>query len=421
MPPTRPGSTLSGLALPLLLITLPVAAPLHAHGGQGEQGHSHATEQTAAGKHDHTAEQSAAGTHDHAAGQSAAGTHDHAAGSAHEPAQLHKGTALIGARELYIENCGSCHGERGHGTEAAAVDFADAEALVRLTREAISAMLDDRHGGRLAAPVPAGERDEIIGYLRNYLMLPAPDADTDIGRAIYARSCSVCHGDRGDAASWAKNSLNPSPADFTAHGLEKLSREKMIDSVTFGSRNTAMMPFTVQLSREEIVATVDYIRAAFMPEGMGQGGEGHDHVDEIQKAAEAGGDDAPFPVGLIGDPAWGRQFYAANCAECHGKKGDGDGPRAYFMIKKPENFLSPAARAELNRPELFENVSEGVVGTTMPAWEKVLTEQEIANVSEYVYRAFLHPDRFAAIELPAEVVAPGWERAEPAPESAKKN
>ena len=182
MPPTRPGSTLSGLALPLLLITLPVAAPLHAHGGQGEQGHSHATEQTAAGKHDHTAEQSAAGTHDHAAGQSAAGTHDHAAGSAHEPAQLHKGTALIGARELYIENCGSCHGERGHGTEAAAVDFADAEALVRLTREAISAVLDDRHGGHLAAPVPAGERDEIIGYLRNYLMLPAPEADTDIGR-----------------------------------------------------------------------------------------------------------------------------------------------------------------------------------------------------------------------------------------------
>jgi len=269
------------------------------------------------------------------------------------------------------------------------------------------------HGGRLGAPLSEAERDGVIGFVRNYLMLPAPDADTEIGRAIYARTCSVCHGDRGDSASWARSSLDPAPVDFTAHGEERLTREKMIDTVTFGEENTAMMAFAVQLSHEEIAATVDYIRAAFMPEGMGPDEPGHDH-DEGHAAHQAelgeghadASAEAAFPDGLVGDPAWGREFYEDNCAECHGLEGDGQGRRAYFMAKKPENFLSRRARSELDRPHLLEAIGKGVVGAPMPAWEKVLTRAEIANVAEYVYRAFLHPDRYG----PVAAAAPGWKR-----------
>jgi mono/diheme cytochrome c family protein len=342
-------------------------------------------------------------------------SHGHAASGEHAAsgaAQLHQGAALIESRQLYIERCAACHGERGHGTDAAATDFADPGALVRLTRETMSQALDHSHDGRLAAPLAEADRAAIVGYLRSYLMLPAPDADANIGRAIYSRSCSVCHGDRGDAASWAQNSLNPAPASFTAHGLDQLTREKMIESVTFGKKGTAMMPFTVQLSREEIAATVDYIRAAFMPAGMGPGMPGHDHANQGE-----GGMDAPFPAGLVGDPVWGKTFYEANCAECHGPNGDGQGRRAYFMIKKPKDFLSRDARTGLVRPKLFEKVGQGANGTTMPSWDKVLTPQEIANVGEYVYRAFLHPDRFAAIEVPA---SPGWNQVETPPAIVKK-
>lgn len=353
--------------------------------------------------------------------------------AAHEAALLRAGAALIDARQLYIDRCAACHGKRGQGTDAAATDFSDPGALVRLTRETISATLDQGHGGHLDAALAEADRETIIGYLRSYLMLPAPDADTDIGRAVYSRRCSVCHGDRGDAASWARNSFNPAPAAFTAHGLDQMSRASMIETVTFGEKGTAMMPFTVRLSHEEIAATVDYIRAAFMPEGMGPGAEGHErkhgqedgpenatghtgenaagHADE--KPAEA-----PFPAGLAGDPVWGKTFYDANCAECHGSKGDGEGRRAYFMIKKPKDFLSRTARVDLDRPKLFENVSNGVTGTTMPAWDKVLTQQQIADVAEYVYRAFLNPDRFAAIEAPAAL---GWQPTGTEPVNAKKN
>jgi len=264
-------STSTGRALRrVFVVAIMAGTPGAVMAAGSDDGHTHT--------HEPAAEQPAPETTEHSG-------HETTEHSGHETAQLHAGAALIGARQLYIDRCAACHGKRGQGTDTVAADFSDPGALVRLTRETISATLDQGHDGHLDAALAAADRETIIGYLRSYLMLPAPDADTDIGRAIYSRSCSVCHGDRGDAASWAKNSLDPAPSAFTAHGLEQLSREKMIDSVTFGEKDSAMMPFTVQLSHQEIAATVDYIRAAFMPEGMGPGGEGHDHGEGHRSGA----------------------------------------------------------------------------------------------------------------------------------------
>jgi mono/diheme cytochrome c family protein len=58
-------------------------------------------------------------------------------------------------------------------------------------------------------------------------------------------------------------------------------------------------------------------------------------------------------------------------------------------MPKPRNFLHPAARQALNRVTLFKMTSEGVRGSEMPAWNKVLTPQEIANVSEFVFQQFI--------------------------------
>jgi mono/diheme cytochrome c family protein len=43
----------------------------------------------------------------------------------------------------------------------------------------------------------------------------------------------------------------------------------------------------------------------------------------------------------------------------------------------------------LNRPVLFEAISNGRLGTNMPAWSKVLNNQEIANVAEFVFQNFI--------------------------------
>lgn len=97
----------------------------------------------------------------------------------------------------------------------------------------------------------------------------------------------------------------------------------------------------------------------------------------------------PMPLGLKGDPDKGRIFFMGNCFTCHGVAGDGDGPRAYFITPPPRNFLLETSRQRLNRPVLFEAIANGRLGTNMPAWGKVLNNQEIADVAEFVFQNFI--------------------------------
>lgn len=101
----------------------------------------------------------------------------------------------------------------------------------------------------------------------------------------------------------------------------------------------------------------------------------------------------PLPQGLKGDFAKGATFFIHNCATCHGVKGDGNGPRAYFITPPPRNFLLDTSRQRLNRPVIFEAVTNGRLGTNMPAWGKVLNNQEIADVAEFVFQNFIQPSQ----------------------------
>jgi len=97
----------------------------------------------------------------------------------------------------------------------------------------------------------------------------------------------------------------------------------------------------------------------------------------------------PMPKGLKGDQDKGRDFYMQNCYTCHGVTGAGDGPRAYFINPVPRDFLLESSRQYLNRPTLFEAITNGRTGSEMPAWGRVLNDQEIANVAEYVFQNFI--------------------------------
>jgi len=415
--------------------------PAHAHdephGAElplsGAQTHDepHGTEQSLSGAHAHDephgAEQPMSGAQaldePHGGEQPMSGAQAH--DEPHRTEQLLPGAQALAARDAYLANCAACHGEEGSGGSAGN-DFGSPEAVARLSREAMIETARHGHpdatGAQQILKLGAQRIAGIVDYIRDALMLPAPLADASVGRSIYSRTCSVCHGERGDSASWAKNSLNPAPFDFTSDKAKReLDRQRMLRSVRYGVRDTAMMPFATQLSREEIAAVVDYIRANFVkPDEIaaadertamaGQetshqnhgGSKGHDHA-----AASANFDpDATFTDGLIGNHETGKSFYKNNCAECHGLDGNGKGRRAYFMRRKPEDFTSPKARAELNRPHLFASISEGETQTDMSAWSTVLDAQQIANVAEYVFRAFIRP---TAAESENAVTVPTWQ------------
>jgi cytochrome c oxidase cbb3-type subunit III len=338
-----------------------------------------------------------------------------------------KPTGEIRPAVIYHNYCSVCHGDKGDGKSRAQGslmppprNFTTPEAAVDLTRERmISAVRDGKSGTAMIGwktQLSQREIEAVVDYVRVNFMPPSTLGDANRGRMVYAKNCAVCHGDKGDGKSRAQNSLMPPPRDFTAPGLTtELTPQRMLASVTYGRPETAMVGFKSQLSKEDINAVIDYIRTAFMKVGNTEGISGIQHgrrpigatVGNVQNGAAAAAAPnsikpvaanmaLPLPDGLKGDATKGGAFYMSNCATCHGNTGDGRGPRAYFINPKPRNFLHPASRADLNRPALFTAISAGKLGTEMPAWNKVLTPQEIANVAEFVFQRFIQPNGTSA-------------------------
>lgn len=340
-------------------------------------------------------------------------------------------------RLLYSKYCSVCHGDKGDGNTRAAGsmnppprDFTHPNAAMELSRDRmIHSVTNGRpgtamvgHKNKLSAAQIAG----LVDYIRNNFMrltgaqaseLPARHQS---GRRIFEKNCTVCHGDRGGGALWARNTMNPAPRQFTAaRSRQELARNRMIHSVTNGRPGTAMQPFKNRLSAREIEQVVDYIRYDFMKlDENNQPVGGAPPLQAKPKTAPAPARDphqgphdrsmtpapptapaahqqmsgdmtAAMPEGLRGDLVKGREFYMNNCITCHGEKGDGNGPRSHFITPRPRNFTSAMSRDFYNRPRLFDAIKAGKLGTVMPAWGKVLSDQQIANVAEFVFRAYI--------------------------------
>ena len=317
--------------------------------------------------------------------------------------------AAVDGALIYSQHCVICHGEKGdgdtrvrRGLSAPPRDFTTAQSQAELTRERM--LQSVAHGRPGTAMMPFEGRlsaDEIaaaVDYIRASFMTgkkgAAPPAKMVKGEQLYVRHCAVCHGDKGSGAVWTQSSLNPPPRNFTAALRDELTRERMITSVSYGRPGTAMMPFRSRLSDQEIATVVDYIRASFL--GTAVPAPEQTPLAQVDMTL-------PFPNGLRGDADMGKRFFDNNCFTCHGKEGNGEGPRSGFLVPKPRNFLTPESRQRFNRPALFAAVRDGVRGTVMPSWGKVLSDQEIANVAEYVFTAFIHPqaDPPAAASSPA--------------------
>lgn len=313
---------------------------------------------------------------------------------------------------IYHNYCSVCHGDKGDGKSRAQNSLVPpprnftTPAAAQLSRERIiSGIQNGRPGTAMIAwknQLSPKEVEALADYIRDTFMPATATSGASRGRAVYAKNCAVCHGDKGQGALWAQ--MQPPPRNFTTpQAGAELTRQRMIASVTHGRPGTAMASFKGQLDKGDIEAAVDYIRTSFMAGGDLAGISGtHAHESRpIVSAAPAAvaaqpvsADlSLPLPNGLKGDPAKGAAFYMSNCATCHGALGDGKGPRAYFITPKPRDFLLPASRQALNRPALFNAISHGKLGTEMPAWNKVIEPLEIAHVAEFVFQKFIQPPR----------------------------
>jgi mono/diheme cytochrome c family protein len=89
--------------------------------------------------------------------------------------------------------------------------------------------------------------------------------------------------------------------------------------------------------------------------------------------------------------AGGYAIYRRNCLHCHGVSGAGDGPTAAFLYPSPRDyrkgifkFTSTPSGDRPARDDLRRTIKNGLHGSSMPAFEPLLTESEIEQVIDYV-------------------------------------
>jgi len=98
----------------------------------------------------------------------------------------------------------------------------------------------------------------------------------------------------------------------------------------------------------------------------------------------------------------GKKLYAQNCAACHGENGGGDGVFAddiaaageasmetmagsNMMMQTPANFTDPARMLGASPALLQGKILRGGMGTGMPMWGSIFTEEQIWELIAYIY------------------------------------
>src|SRR5215510_7202509 len=86
----------------------------------------------------------------------------------------------------------------------------------------------------------------------------------------------------------------------------------------------------------------------------------------------------------------GKLVYEQHCAACHGVSGNGNGPATVWLFPKPRNFnaglfkvqSTPAGSLPTDE-DLFQTITRGMAGSSMPSFT-YLTEEQRRDVVQYV-------------------------------------
>jgi mono/diheme cytochrome c family protein len=213
-------------------------------------------------------------------------------------------------------------------------------------------------GGHETMPV-WGEilTSEQLDALVAYTLEAASGAPLQLGQTLFAKNCTICHGDFGEGGP------NPTRADdiiapiSSAEFLQTRDNPTLRAIISRGQPNFGMSPFGTAfggpLDDEDIDALVAFIRSW-----------------EEKPPVE-------FPPEVVARPISleGPEIYAEVCAQCHAKDGGGlIGP----------SLRDPTFQARFTDQTMFDTINRGHSATAMIGWGEILTADQIQQLVKFI-------------------------------------
>lgn len=82
-------------------------------------------------------------------------------------------------------------------------------------------------------------------------------------------------------------------------------------------------------------------------------------------------------------------MYSSLCARCHGDLGDGKGMIAVYLDPYPRDLTKVGFMSSKSDERLMKSIREGVAGTSMPAWGRVLNDDQIRGVLDHIRKNYV--------------------------------
>ncbi len=320
--------------------------------------------------------------------------------------------AIAAGRILFAENCAACHGEKGDGKIAPALN---ARALLKSTSDAtlfgligtgvpgsVMPAWSQAHGG----PLTDQQISQMVTFIRAWEpTAPEPTpiavvADPVRGAAIFANTCFICHGEEGQGTNRAPALNNPARLkefddawyrDVIARGRPAkgmptwgtvLAPQQIGDLVALfaawraGKTVTPTTTLTKQVSDAlyairsfDRLDAVFFLSAALPLANNVQQAELRAVLDLVKanRLSEA----ETRLIMLLPPAEMGKELYESNCAPCHGDDGSG----GLGKNLRGNKFVKSKSDKELGA-----FLAVGRKGTAMDGFNNIMTDEQLGYV-----------------------------------------
>jgi len=327
-------------------------------------------------------------------------------------------------REVYTEQCATCHGMQGEGgagttlNNKALLKSTFDEVFFSVIRSGVPSTQMPAWSVDFGGPLTDEDIRSVVDFIRAWEPT-APEIEPEVfipsaerGALLFATTCEICHGENGRGG-------DDVPAINDVARISELDNDWYRDLIRNGRPAKGMPTWGTVLSPnqvDDLLALVDAWRegqdidAAYNTTELLESAVYSLKSDDPDSAlmqvhraiqtsegvaaelfsnanAQLVSGDSTGALAIletlkeqwpIGDPELGAETYLVSCMPCHGGDGEGGGGGVFPQLN-PNEFVQANSNAEL-----VEFVKKGRTGTAMAGFDGRLTEDEIANVIAFL-------------------------------------